>query len=205
MIKTTELDGLKDRLEGVLSQQTELKGKHTELRNNVSSLRAEIKLNLDKNEELERNIASLQSQEKEIAEEYNPLNAVADDLEEKITALDREIKLDALLETQPNFWDALKLRVASKHRDIEELTSDFVSLKDPEQVIEDIRRIIEGDALNIDAVTLRTGKARYQVAITDLAERKLDGKTITITEAQAPILAIDNFLALPAVSKIWQH
>ena len=53
MIKTTELDGLKDRLEGVLSQQTELKGKHTELRNNVSSLRAEIKLNLDKNEELE--------------------------------------------------------------------------------------------------------------------------------------------------------
>ncbi|OUW04286.1 MAG: hypothetical protein CBD16_02410 [Betaproteobacteria bacterium TMED156] len=204
MIKTTELDGLKSRLEGILVQQDELKEKHTAVRKNVYSLEEEIKSNLEKNESIEQNISALKSKEVEIAEQYNPLNSVANDLEERINTLDREIKLDAIIEQQTSFWDALKVRIAAKHRDIQELTSDFVTLKDPEQVLNDIRGVVEGEAFNIDAVTLRTGQARYQVAITELAERKLDGKGITITEAQAPITAIDNFLELPVVSKIWQ-
>ena len=204
MSRVNEIEGLQERIQGIKEKQRLLKTKHSEVRTSVAYIKRQIKNNEEENEKLQRNIAELKSEEIEIAEEYNPLNSVLDDLEQKIATIERNEAIAELLEEQPSFYNALKLRLDMKHKELSEMASSFISLNDPATVIQSVQSVIESNAINMDAAALRQGKANYEETIKQLVEMKIDGKAISINEGQRPIKAIDSFLDLSQVTKMLQ-
>ena len=205
MSKANEIEGLQERIKGIQKKQSALKTKHSEIRTSVAYMERQIKNNEEENEKLQRNIAELKSEEIEIAEEYNPLNSVLDDLEHKIATIERNEAIAGLLEEQPSFYDALKLRLDMKHKELTDMASSFISLNDPETVIQSIQSVIESNAINMEAAAIRQGKSHYEETIKQLVEMKIDGKAISINDGQTPIKAIDSFLDLSPVNRMLQQ
>ena len=204
MLTKERIEEMNGRLEEANTKQDELKSTHEDTRTEIAKLQAKIKENEDTNEKLRFDVVGLQRQLQEIASEYNPLNQVISDIEERLATDAWEKKLAEMVDKQADFYDVVERELEKMQVDLAETVGDFVEFIEPATACKNIQRQINQVGYSQISMILKRGVDNYNRAITDLCERKLRGQPIELSQGSLPVDRIRDWLRTKEVVTYWK-
>ena len=205
MVLTEErIKDLNSVIEDANTRQERLKKAHNEKREHIASLKAEIKNNEQLNEKLRQELGTLESELRDIASEYNPLNKVITDAETSLSEDAWEKSVLNLVSRQEGFFVMAERQLTKIQEELKETLGDFVDFVDPATAIENMKTAMEGSSFGRNLATLRAGETGYNQAIRDLCERKLQGRPIEISAASVPVDRLKQWLRHEDVMAFWK-
>jgi len=205
MVLTEErIKDLNSVIEDANTRQERLKKAHNEKREHIASLKAEIKNNEQLNEKLRQQLGTLESELRDIASEYNPLNKVITDAETSLSEDAWKKSVLNLVSRQEDFFVMAERQLTKIQEELKETLGDFVDFVDPATAIENMKTAMEGSSFGRNLATLRAGETGYNQAIRDLCERKLQGRPIEISAASVPVDRLKQWLRHEDVMAFWK-
>lgn len=153
------------------------------------------KHNQELNTAIQRNTADIGEHNRRILAAENMLEEDA-----------KEKAIKALVDEQPCFWEAAKVRLAKIQEELREELPDFSNFIDPEEAIKNIRRIVDTPlSFGEVAVLIRNTNTAYTNYIRDLCERKHNGVSIPLSLQKHKTALLDNFLNSQPIEAYWSR
>jgi chromosome segregation ATPase len=203
-------------------QPKEITGKQRDISEKKTEIAAEEethKTNVERNNQLEASILDTKELLDKLSKEANEVRILIregqrkifylKDLiknEEAILAEDDHIKkVDALFEEQIGFYEMVKNRLKKKQEDLLEGMESFLSFRDPELVVKELKRQATSQAFGSLEIEVRETKTDFEQAQRILCEQKIQGRNSPPSEAIALRNRIDVFLDKPVILSAWSN
>ena len=190
--RTNRIDALeKENAEKVSARDTDF----AEMKNLEERIASIKTYNQELNIAIQKNTADIGEHRRVIATAENMLEEDA-----------KEKAIKALVEEQPCFWEAAKVRLAKIQEELREELPDFSSFIDPEEAIKNIRSLVDAPlSFGEVAVLIRNTNTLYTNYIRDLCERKHNGVAIPLSLQKHKTSILDNFLNSQPIEAYWSR